>query len=106
MRFVLSIIVGLLVAGCASGPTAPTSEPSVAQPAQSSAPASPAATDPPTPTATPDLATRIGTLLGSEFNGSVLVSKGDEVLFAEGLGMADHANGIANTPETRFASAR
>jgi CubicO group peptidase (beta-lactamase class C family) len=102
MRFVLSMAMVLLVAGCAGSPAAPTSAPSGAQPARSSASAAPAATERPTPTATPDLATRIGTLLGPDFNGSALVSKGDEVLFAEGLGMADDAKGIANTPETRF----
>ena len=102
MRFVLSMAMVLLVAGCAGAPAAPTSAPSGAQPVAPSASAAPAATERPTPTATPDLATRIGTLLGPDFNGSALVSKGDEVLFADGLGMADDAQGIANTPETRF----
>ena len=102
IRSVLSIIVALLVAACASAPPAPTSVSSVEQPAHPRASASPAATHDPTPTATPDLATRIQTLLGSDFNGSALVVLGDDVLFAEGLGMADDANDIANKPVTRF----
>jgi CubicO group peptidase (beta-lactamase class C family) len=102
MRLVLAIAVVLLLAGCASAAPAQPSGVSAAEPGASVASAAPAPTDGPTPTATPDLATRIRTLLGSNFNGSVLVSKDGEVLFAEGLGMADEANGIANSPETRF----
>ena len=40
--------------------------------------------------------------MGTDFNGSALVSRGGELLFAEGIGMADDANSIANTPATRF----
>ena len=102
MRGVLSIGIVLLVAGCADGGD-PTAEPSVTLPAATTPPApTAAAIDDPTPTATSDVATRIRTLLGSEFNGSALVSHGGDILLAEGIGMADDTNGIANMPATRF----
>ena len=55
-----------------------------------------------TPTAAPDLASQFRGILGTDFNGSALVSRDGDLLFAEGIGMADDANGIPNTPETRF----
>lgn len=36
------------------------------------------------------------------FQGSVLVARGDKVILKKALGAADRANGIPNTPETRF----
>jgi hypothetical protein len=36
------------------------------------------------------------------FSGAVLVARGDQVLLAEGYGMADYGAGIVNTAETRF----
>ena len=63
---------------------------------------SPSTTPAPTSTAAPDLEARIDTLLGTSFNGSALVSKDGQVLYAKGLGMADAATDVANTPETRF----
>jgi len=36
------------------------------------------------------------------FNGSVLVARGDEIIFSEGYGMADAEKGTPNTPQTRF----
>jgi len=36
------------------------------------------------------------------FSGSVLVARGDRVLFARGYGQADRAKGLPNRPETRF----
>ena len=98
IRSVRSIVVALVVAACAGPVPATSVSPAPAPPAS----ASPEAIDNPTPTATPDVATRIRTLLGSTFNGSALVSLGGDVLFAEGMGMADDANGVANEPATRF----
>ncbi len=103
---VLGIVAALALAGCASGaqPGAPTEAPSrpaglsaapAATPVPTSAPA-------PTPTATPDLETRLDRLLGTDFNGAALVAKDGEVLYAKGIGMADDAARLANTPETRF----
>jgi CubicO group peptidase (beta-lactamase class C family) len=66
------------------------------------APDSPDASVDGTPTAAPDLASQFREILGTDFNGSALVSRGGDLLFAEGIGMADDANGIPNTPETRF----
>ena len=54
------------------------------------------------PTAAPDPASQFRKILGTDFNGSALVSRDGDILFAEGIGMADDANGIQNTPETRF----
>src|SRR5262245_50049302 len=36
------------------------------------------------------------------FNGSVLVAKGDRILFAKGYGLANAEYDIPNTPETKF----
>lgn len=36
------------------------------------------------------------------FSGAVLVARGDALLLSKGYGMADHAQHIANTPQTRF----
>src|SRR5687768_15197028 len=66
------------------------------------APTEPAVIDDPTPTAPPDAAPRIRTLLGSESTGPALVSHGGDTLLAEGIGMADDTNDIANVPATRF----
>ncbi len=40
--------------------------------------------------------------LYSDFDGSVLVAKGDEVLLSSGYGNADHDKNIANKPQTVF----
>jgi CubicO group peptidase (beta-lactamase class C family) len=48
------------------------------------------------------LASQFREILGTDFNGSALVSRDGDLLFAEGIGIADDANGIPNTPETRF----
>ncbi|MFO0956970.1 MAG: serine hydrolase [Isosphaeraceae bacterium] len=37
-----------------------------------------------------------------QFNGTVLVARGDDVLIARGYGLANAEHNIANTPETRF----
>jgi len=37
-----------------------------------------------------------------QFTGSVLVSKGGEILFAKGYGLANAEHGIPNTPRTKF----
>ncbi len=37
-----------------------------------------------------------------QFSGAVLVARGDQVLLAEGYGMADYGAAVANTAETRF----
>ena len=101
---VLALVLGL--AGCSStiAPTPPSSTAAVAPPTASSmapAPSSPASADG-TPTAAPDLASQFREILGTDFNGSALVGRDGDILFAEGIGMADDANGIANTPQTRF----
>jgi len=37
------------------------------------------------------------------FMGSVLVAKGDRVVFSKGYGLANMESGISNTPDTRYA---
>jgi CubicO group peptidase (beta-lactamase class C family) len=105
-RPVLFIVAVLALAGCASGeqPATPTGAPS-SPPVASAAPAAtsaPTSTPAPTPTATPDLEARLDRLFAIDFNGSVLVAKDGEILYAKGIGMADNAKKLANTPETRF----
>ena len=102
MRFatsVLALVLGL--AGCSStsatAPPSPTA--ALAPPTASTMPTAPSSR---APTAVPDLASRFREILGTDFNGSALVSRDGDLLFAEGIGMADDANGISNTPETRF----
>lgn len=92
----LAVVAVLVLVGCAgsSSPGAPTAAPSSSAVA-TSAPA-------PTPTATPDLEARLDRLFSADFNGSALVAKDGEILYAKGLGMADDATNFANTPETRF----
>ena len=75
-----------------ASPTAPVVAP---PPPATAAPA-------PTPIGTPDLEAQIDSLLGADFNGSALVAKDGDVLYVKGIGMADEANDVANTPETRF----
>ncbi len=41
-------------------------------------------------------------LSGRNFNGAVLVTRGDEVLLRKGYGAADLEGNVPNTPETRF----
>jgi CubicO group peptidase (beta-lactamase class C family) len=90
----LAWVLGL--AGCSSTVVPPAGS------AAPTAPSSPAASVLATPTAAPDLAYGIRNVLGTSFNGAALVSRDGDVLFAEGVGMADAANEIPNTPETRF----
>jgi len=60
----------------------------------------PATLDPVTRAAVDDfLTTAYG---GEPFQGAVLVARGGEILMRQGLGMADHAAGLANGPDTRF----
>jgi CubicO group peptidase (beta-lactamase class C family) len=108
MRFataVLALVLGL--AGCSStrAPAPPPPTVALAPPTASTMPAAPSSPDAAvdgTPTAAPDLASQLREILGSDFNGSALVSRDGDILFAEGIGMADDANGIPNMPETRF----
>ena len=108
MRFATAVLVLVLaLAGCSStsAPAPPSSKAAVAPPTPSTAPAalsSPDASVDGIPTAAPDLASQLRELLRTDFNGSALVSRDGALLFAEGIGMADNANGIPNTPETRF----
>lgn len=37
-----------------------------------------------------------------DFNGSVLISKGDDILFSKGYGLTDISHNIPNTPQTKF----
>ena len=101
-RRVLGIVTALVLAGCASSssPGAPTAAPSST--AVASAAPVPTSTPAPTPTATPDLEARLDRLFSADFNGSVLVAKDGQILYTKGIGMADDATKLANTPETRF----
>ncbi|MGE0556315.1 MAG: serine hydrolase domain-containing protein [Gemmatimonadales bacterium] len=55
------------------------------------------------PLAAQSSADRLGQVLErADFSGAVLVSKGGEVVFEAGKGMADRAAGRRNTPETQF----
>jgi CubicO group peptidase (beta-lactamase class C family) len=38
----------------------------------------------------------------NKFSGSVLVARGDQVLFAEGYGLANFEHEVPNTPQTKF----
>ena len=108
MRFataVLALVLGLAGCSSTSAPAPPSSTAAVAPPTASTMPAAPYSPDASvdgTPTAAPDLASQFREILGTDFNGSALVSRDGDLLFAEGIGMADDANGIPNTPETRF----
>ncbi len=97
MRFAIAVFALVLgLAGCSS--TSATAPP---PPTAALAPPT-ASTTPAAPTAAPDLASQFREILGTDFNGSALVSRDGDLLFAEGIGMADDAHGIPNTPETRF----
>ena len=108
MRFTTAVLALLLsLAGCSStsAPAPPSSTAAVALPTASTmpgAPSSPDASVDGTPTAAPDLASQFREILGTDFNGSALVTRDGDPLFAEGIGMADEGNGIPNTPGTRF----
>ena len=108
MRFATAVIALMLgLAGCSStsAPAPPSSTAALAPPTASTMPAAPESPDASvdgTPTAAPDLASQFREILGTDFNGSALVSRDGDLLFAEGIGMADDANGIPNTPKTRF----
>jgi CubicO group peptidase (beta-lactamase class C family) len=102
---VIALVLGL--AGCSSSSASDprSSTAAVARPTASTMPAipdSPDASVDGTPSAAPDINSQFSEILGTDFNGSALVSRDGDILFAKGIGMADHANGIPNTPETRF----
>lgn len=102
MRFAtagLALVLGL--AGCSSTSAPATLPPTAAVPPPTAS-TMPAAPVDGTPTAAPDLASQFREILGPDFNGSALVTRDGDRLFAEGIGVADNANGIRNTPETRF----
>jgi CubicO group peptidase (beta-lactamase class C family) len=100
-RPVLALVV-LALAGCAG--TAPSSAPTQAASSQAAVPAAPstAPTFEPSPTASPDVEARLDTLFGTDFNGSALIAKDGMVVYVKGIGMADDATKLANTPDTRF----
>jgi CubicO group peptidase (beta-lactamase class C family) len=106
MRFATAVLALVLaLAGCSptSAPPPPSSTAAVTPPTASTSPrSSPDASLGGIPTVAPDLASQFREILGIDFNGSALVSRDGDVLFAEGIGMADDANGIPITPETRF----
>ncbi len=65
---------------------------------------------PAVPTPIPLADEKIGPLMDSVvngtaggFSGAVLVSRGEDVVFSKGYGMADRQKGVANTPQTAFA---
>lgn len=102
LRAMSVAIAVVLVVGCASSasPVAPTVVPSI--PAVASASPAPTLSPAPAPTATLDLEARLDRMLATGFNGSVLVAKEGKVLYTKGIGMADEATNVANTPLTRF----
>lgn len=131
MRFVLLTDALLLLAACARAlpetPVAQATQPAVTTadtaantaaataPAASAEPPTPAPTataaqtSPDTPTPAFDAATQaeveqyLATVFaGQPFSGAVLVAKGGTVLLNQGYGMADRAQEIPNTPQTRF----
>jgi CubicO group peptidase (beta-lactamase class C family) len=92
-------ILALLLTGCSplstSQPPAPTPEPATPTP------------DPSRLVVKPEAITRVDDLLtemarGGTFTGSVLIAQDGKVLLSKGYGLADRAQGIANTPQTRF----
>ena len=102
---VLALVLGL--GGCSStnAPASPPPTAALAPPTASTVPAAPSSPDASidgTPTAAPDLASQFREILGTGFNGSALMSRYGDLLFAEGIGMADDAHGIPNTPSTQF----
>ena len=101
-RRVLGIVAVLVLAGCASSAPSPGAPTAPSATAVASAASAPTSTPAPTPTATPDLEARLDRLFSADFNGSVLVAKDGEILYSKGIGMADEATKLANTPETRF----
>lgn len=120
-------LVGLLLAGCGA-PAGPTPQGTAIPPTEAALPptatarptAAPSSTPalaptplPPTavPTAEPSTAVTEGEALDAYvrayagaglFMGAVLVARDDEVLLSQGYGWADVANGVPNTPSTRF----
>lgn len=100
LALVLVIACVVALAGCAGAGTAPPSAAGTPSSTPGESPSRSTAAAPSTSPG-PDLATRVRTVLG-DFNGTVLIARGGEILLAEGIGMADAAGGIANTLETRF----
>lgn len=90
------LVVALLVA-CGGSGTETSARVSPPAPVTTSAP------DQSSTSAGPlSLEARLTERLGPDFNGAVLVARNGEILFGEGFGMADAANGIPNALETRF----
>lgn len=96
-------VIFIMMAACVTQPS-PT-------PTPTNTPLPPTATSIP-PTATPtvipqEVFDEIDTILADLaeqgiFSGSVLVGRQGTVLFSQGYGLADRAQGIPNTPQTRF----
>ncbi len=104
--------LGLILSAC--GPTAtptPTSHPPTATSAPTqTAPPSPTPAPLPTPiptSAVDDIASRLDAIFKTAaaegaFTGSVLIARDGEVLLVQGYGLADRANKVANTPQTKY----
>ena len=88
-----------LVTACA-WPGASTAPPSPSLTASPSA--APTSEPPAVPTASLEVEAKLDGGFATSLNGSALVAKDGEVVYAKGFGMADEATKLANTPETRF----
>ena len=99
-----ALLAASLVTGCAGGlassPPTPRSSDNPDAGATSSPPI-PSATRP-TFTPTASLEARLDRVLAVDFNGSALVAKDGQVLYAKGIGYADRAKDQRNAPDTRF----
>ena len=98
----LLVIVAILAfAACGTSATSPppAAAPALAPPSATAAP-TPSG---PTPTASPGLEARLDKMLATvDFNGTALLARDGETLYAKGIGFADQARNLPNSPQTRF----
>ena len=95
-RAVGTCLLTLLVVAC--GPAPATPAPSEG-PRPTAAPTEAAASPSPRPV---DIAGQMQALLGPDFSGAALVARDGDILFGEGVGMADAEQGIPNVATSRF----